>query len=86
MNKGDKMDTGEKEMRKAFEEVTRKNVESVISFSNKTREMMRELEERVQALQNMVMNRDNDIKLIKQQLALLQTIAYSGGTTAIEGQ
>ena len=65
------MIAGEKEQRLAFEKVTTVNVQAAVSFSNETRNIVRELEERVQSLQNIIMNRDNDIKLIKQQLAII---------------
>ncbi len=75
------MDTGEKEQRLAFEEVTRRNVNSMIQFSNETRDLVRTLEQNIINLQNIIMNRDNDITLLKQQLAMIQTMLFSGGTS-----
>jgi len=75
------MATGDKELRKAFEEVTTRNVNTTISHSNETRKLVRELEQKVISLQNTIMSRDNDIVLLKKQLATIQTIVFSGGTS-----
>ena len=45
------MEPGERELRKAFEEVTTNNVKSIVSYTTKTRDMARDLEKRVEKLE-----------------------------------
>jgi len=75
------MESGEKELRKAFEETTRRNVLSAVQHSNDTRLLVRALEEKVTALTNLVLSRSRDIDLLKQQLSIVQTKLYSKGTS-----
>ena len=70
----------DKELREAFEETTRRNITAVIEHGNETRKIVRELEEKVQFLQNAVHSRDEDIKQLRIQLVSIQTKLFSGGT------
>lgn len=74
------MDSGEKELRKAFEEVTKRNVQASIDFGNETRKMVRELEIKIQNLENLIINKDGIIKELQKQVAFLQQKMYTGGT------
>ena len=76
----DKMETGEKELREAFEQTTTRNVKAVVDHSNETRRLIRQLEENIKRFQNIVLNRERDIELLKKQLANVQTIVFSKGT------
>jgi len=74
------MEPGELEIRKAFEEVTTKNVKTMIDYSTQTRELVRVLGDEVKELKNMVAARDGDITQLRQQLALVQSKLYKGGS------
>ena len=74
------MEAGEKEMRLAFEEVVNRNVNSVIEYTKKTREMVRKLEKRIEKLESVIQNKDEEILQLRNQLAAVQTIVFSGGT------
>jgi predicted RNase H-like nuclease (RuvC/YqgF family) len=75
-----KVDAGEKELRKAFEETTKRNISAMIEHGNETRKLVRELEEKIQFLQNALQSREEDIKQLRIQLASIQTKLFSGGT------
>ncbi len=75
------MEAGEKELRKAFEEVTTNNVKAAVAHSNETRRLVRELEGRVQSLDDLIRNYDNTIDLLKKQITNLQIKMFSGGTS-----
>ena len=74
------MEAGEKEQRKAFEEVTRRNVIAAIEHGEETRKMVRELQENVRRLQNIILNRERDLESLKIQVVKLLTERYSKGT------
>jgi len=69
-----------KEIYEAFEGTTKRNMESVVLYSNKTRELVRDLETKVQFLQNALQSREEDIKQLRIQLVSIQTKLFSGGT------
>lgn len=74
------MEAGERQMRKAFEDVTTSNVRTNIDFSTETRRLVRELSEQVQELKNMVAARDGDLAELRRQLGVVQGKLYQGGT------
>lgn len=74
------METGELQMRQAFEEVATKNINTISEYTRETRTLVRTLEERVHELKNMVAQRDKDIGELRQQLSLVQAKLYAGGT------
>lgn len=73
-------DTLEQINGKAFEDVIRKNVETIVNYSKDTREKFRDLETKFKQLEATVEQRDNAIAQLKQQVANLQTKVFSGGT------
>ena len=79
MNKG--MEAGEMEMRMAFEEVTTRNVQAAINYSNETRKIVRQLEEKILHLEALAQAKDQEIAAMRQQIAIIQGKLYSGGTT-----
>lgn len=79
-NKKRKIKPGELQSVLASEEVTRRNIESVIQFSQDTRKMVRELLVMFDALQNNVMNMKSDVDELRRQLAILQQQNCSKGT------
>jgi len=74
------MEAGEKELRKAFEDVTTRNVKSTIEFSNETRKIVKELESQVQLLLNELSVQKAQMDQFRIQLAGVQTKLFSGGT------
>ena len=76
----DSVKPGEVEKVKASEEVTRRNVQMILDYTNETRKMLLELRELFDALQNNVMNLRGDVSELRRQLAFLQQKAAAGGT------
>ena len=74
------METGEREMRKAFEDVIRNNVKTIADYSTSTRDVVRNLEDEVKELKNMLVTRDSELAALKQQVAIIQGVLYKGGT------
>jgi uncharacterized protein HemX len=74
------MDAGEKELRKAFEDVTTNNVKAVVDFSQGTRKLIRELEQRMNRLEEERKQDKALLESLRMQLANVQTKVYSGGT------
>jgi hypothetical protein len=74
------MDAGEKELRKAFEDVTTNNVKAVLDFSQGTRNLIRELEQRMNRLEEERKQDKSLIESLRMQLANVQTKIFSGGT------
>lgn len=75
------MESGEKELRKAFEEVTIHNVKSSIEYSNNTRVLVRLLEKKVDLLEGNIRQYQEQMELLKTQLNNIQTKIYKGGTS-----
>ena len=75
------MEAGELEMRKAFEEVTTRNVQAAINYSNETRKIVRQLEEKMIHFENLAQAKDKEIGVLRQQISVLQQKLYMGGTT-----
>lgn len=74
------MDAGELEVRKAFEEVTTRNVKGVVNFSNETRKIIRSLEVKILHLEELMREKDGIINNMRQQISLIQQKLYKGGT------
>jgi len=64
----------------ASEKVQRDNIQAVIQFAQDTRKIVRELDERVITLKNMIMTQQGTIANQQKQMAALQQQIYSGGT------
>jgi len=75
------MESGDREIGKAFEEVTTRNVRANVDFSNETRKLVRILEEKIISLEGMVRTYDSKIELIQKQISLLQQKLYAGGSS-----
>ena len=75
-----KMEAGEVELRKAFEEVTIKNVQTVINYSKDTRDIVRTLETNIKHLQNNLLSANTEISQLKTQLSIVQAKLFAGGT------
>lgn len=70
----------DKELRKAFEEVTANNVKTAIEYSRATREIVRELEAQINSLDSMMREQAKLLEGFKTQLATIQVKIYSAGT------
>lgn len=74
------MESGELETRKIFEETTTKNVQTGISFTQDTRKLFRELEEKVLLLESIVRQQQETINEFRMSLSVVQMRLFSGGT------
>lgn len=70
------MESGEFEMRKAFEEVVNRNVKGAVEFSNGTRVIVRDLEKKVTHLEKTIIEQDKQFETLKGQIAYLQQQLY----------
>ena len=70
----------EKELRKAFEQTTTSNVQGILDHSNDTRKMLREVEEKIKCLENIVFTQNSLIDTLRLQLSSVQAKLYVGGT------
>lgn len=83
MSKEDrKIEAGEFEKVKASEEVTRRNVQSVVQFTNDTRKMVIELRANMDAIQNKMLALNKMLDENRRQLSLLQQQFYAKGTVS----
>ena len=83
MSKEDKlhvMEAGEFELRKAFEDVIRQNIQTIIQYTTETRTLLREAQKSLDELKRMIATRDTDILQLRQQVAILQSKIYQNGT------
>jgi len=80
MSKDEIFQSGEKELKKAFEEVTTRNVMTVIAYSKETRRELREMREKIFSLEAELRAQKAQIEQFKIQLAGVQTKLFSGGT------
>lgn len=74
------MEAGEKEVRKIFEDMVTDNVKRVVEHSNETRNIVRELEKKVERLERVTLAQNETIEQLRNQLAAVQTIVFRGGT------
>ena len=74
------MEAGEKELRKAFEEVSNRNIKATISHSNETRKLLRAAEERIKLLENKLIEFEKRFDIINKQIVQLQMKSYTWGS------
>lgn len=74
------MDETEKDLRKAFEDVTTGNVNAAIDYCKTTRAMTRELMETVERQNNIIVSQNATMDEFRKQLAGIQTKLFAGGT------
>ena len=74
------MEEGELQLRQAFEETTTKNVKMIRDYTTETRKLVRDLELQIQQLKNLIVERDKQVGELRQQVSLLQSKVYAGGT------
>ena len=76
----DKVQAGQVEKVKAAEEVTRRNVQMILDYTNETRKMLLELREFFDRLQNAFLNLKKRQDEQERQMALLLQRDAAGGT------
>ena len=74
------MDETDKEFRRIFEQTTTRNVRAAIGFGNDTRALIHTLEAKVEKLEEMIRIQNEQLDLLRRQLAPLQAKVFSGGT------
>ena len=74
------MEAGEVELRKAFEEVATRNINTILEYSKETRKLLRELEKKAGKMDETIRNQSGIIDDLKKQLSVVQTLIFSGGT------
>lgn len=74
------MEAGERELRKAFEEVTTRNVKAILDHNNETRKMVIELINKINTLEGKVREQDGTISQLRMMLSTIQAKVYQGGT------
>lgn len=70
----------EKELAKAFEETTTRNVKAILDHSNESRRLVREMQEKHALLERILAEQDKTLEMFKKQLANLQAKMYLEGT------
>lgn len=70
------MESGEKELRQAFEETTRRNVQTNVDYSTDTRKIVRELEGKITLLESKIMEYEKRYDIVKKQIIQLQMKSY----------
>ena len=80
MSKDEVFQSGEKELKKAFEEVTTRNVLAILEYSKETRKLVRDLEQKVLNFEHAVQERDKEVSRLKEQISILQQKLYQGGS------
>lgn len=73
--------SNENQIQLASEEVTRRNVKAAVDYSNETRKMLRETEEVVKQLKNMVVQQNSEISQLRAQMTTLLIEKYNGKAT-----
>jgi hypothetical protein len=73
----------EKELRKAFEEVTTNNVKAILEHGNATRKIAIELKHKVELLEQTITDQNETINNLRIQLSNIQAIVFRGGTSGI---
>ncbi len=74
------MAAGDREVLKALEEVTTRNVTAVVAHANETREITLGVEKRINKLEEIILQQNEIIEAFRLQLSLIQGKLYSGGT------
>jgi len=74
------MESGEKEMRLAFEQVTTNNVKAILEHSNTTRRLTNELVDKLEHQNGVISSLNKRIDLQQDQIAFIQSKLFQGGT------
>lgn len=74
------MESGEMEMRKAFEEVTTNNVRAILEHGNTSRKLVKEMMERMDRQDGVIGALNKRIDAQQSQITTLQAKLFAGGT------
>jgi uncharacterized protein HemX len=74
------METGEKEMRLAFEEVTTNNVKAILEHGNTTRKLTKELMDKIEQQNSVIASLNKRIDMQQAQITFLQAKVFAKGT------
>ncbi|MBI2046233.1 MAG: hypothetical protein HYT28_02340 [Parcubacteria group bacterium] len=75
------MEAGEKEVKKALEEVQTRNITTIIKFVEDSRQMTLAQQIKIDSLNAQVVAQSELLNQFRVQLAHLQTKVFSGGST-----
>ncbi|KKR02129.1 MAG: hypothetical protein UT29_C0005G0002 [Candidatus Yanofskybacteria bacterium GW2011_GWA1_39_13] len=75
------MEAGEKEVKKALEEVQTRNITTIIKFVEDSRQMILAQQAKIDSLNSQLVAQANLLSEFRIQLAHLQTKVFSGGST-----
>jgi len=75
------MEAGEKEVKKALEEVQTRNITTIIKFVEDSRQMILAQQAKIDSLNSQLVAQANLLSEFRVQLAHLQTKVFSGGNT-----
>lgn len=70
----------EKDLALGFQEVTTRNVKAAVNHGNETRQIVRQLEEKIKKLEQLIYSRDMQINQLRTMIAGLQAKVFRGGT------
>jgi len=76
----EKMEPGEKELRKIFENTTITNIKAIMSYNDITLKLVEQLEKHVKDLDGVIRQYDEKIDGLKSQIAVLQNKIFQGGS------
>ena len=63
-------------------EVNRKNILAIKQHADVTRELLREDQNKVKQLENLILEQKNRLDLLQKQVQILQVKSFSGGATS----
>ena len=75
------MEAGEKEIKKALEEVQVRNITTIISFVEASRQLILAQQVKIDSLNAQIVAQSELLNQFRVQLAHLQTKVFSGGST-----
>ena len=75
-----KMQAGEFESYKAFEETAVHNIKLCVAFSNETRKLVKEMRDEINHLKNVIVTRDQQIGQMQGQIGTLLQNKFNEGT------
>jgi len=75
------MEAGEKEVKKALEEVQVRNITTIVSFVEASRQLILAQQVKIDSLNAQIVAQSELLNQFRVQLAHLQTKVFSGGST-----
>ena len=75
------MEAGEKEVKKALEEVQVRNITTIVAFVEDSRQMILAQQVKIDSLNAQIVAQSELLNQFRVQLAHLQTKVFSGGST-----